>query len=188
MHLIPFYVVEPDLAFQEMRVMQALVVQDGLPVGTYGLLEFYCPDPECDCRRVMLNVAEQENPKDLLASISYAFDRDDEMAGPFLDPMNPQSEYAEELLQLVERVVLSDPGYVARLERHYELVKQAANDPNHPSYCKIHQAREKNARDFPTPTPSKERVGRNDPCPCGSGKKYKHCCMRKASHKTAHKN
>jgi preprotein translocase subunit SecA len=23
------------------------------------------------------------------------------------------------------------------------------------------------------------RVGRNDPCPCGSGKKYKSCCMRK---------
>lgn len=22
-----------------------------------------------------------------------------------------------------------------------------------------------------------KRVGRNDPCPCGSGKKYKHCCM-----------
>jgi preprotein translocase subunit SecA len=23
------------------------------------------------------------------------------------------------------------------------------------------------------------QVGRNDPCPCGSGKKYKSCCMRK---------
>jgi hypothetical protein len=23
------------------------------------------------------------------------------------------------------------------------------------------------------------RIGRNDPCPCGSGKKYKHCCARK---------
>ncbi|WP_367280582.1 SEC-C metal-binding domain-containing protein [uncultured Desulfovibrio sp.] len=22
------------------------------------------------------------------------------------------------------------------------------------------------------------RVGRNDPCPCGSGKKYKKCCGR----------
>ena len=22
------------------------------------------------------------------------------------------------------------------------------------------------------------RVGRNDPCPCGSGRKYKHCCLR----------
>ena len=23
------------------------------------------------------------------------------------------------------------------------------------------------------------KVGRNDPCPCGSGKKYKQCCLRK---------
>jgi preprotein translocase subunit SecA len=23
-----------------------------------------------------------------------------------------------------------------------------------------------------------EKVGRNDPCPCGSGKKYKNCCGR----------
>ncbi len=26
--------------------------------------------------------------------------------------------------------------------------------------------------------PVGKRVGRNDPCPCGSGKKYKHCCGR----------
>jgi len=25
----------------------------------------------------------------------------------------------------------------------------------------------------------KPKVGRNEPCPCGSGKKYKHCCMGK---------
>jgi SEC-C motif-containing protein len=24
------------------------------------------------------------------------------------------------------------------------------------------------------------KTGRNDPCPCGSGKKYKQCCMSKA--------
>ena len=24
-----------------------------------------------------------------------------------------------------------------------------------------------------------EKIGRNEPCPCGSGKKYKHCCMQK---------
>lgn len=22
-----------------------------------------------------------------------------------------------------------------------------------------------------------QKIGRNDPCPCGSGKKYKQCCM-----------
>ena len=26
-----------------------------------------------------------------------------------------------------------------------------------------------------------QRVGRNDPCPCGSGKKYKNCCMHRAA-------
>src|SRR5262249_6127259 len=26
-----------------------------------------------------------------------------------------------------------------------------------------------------------KKVGRNDPCPCGSGKKFKACCMRKHS-------
>jgi hypothetical protein len=35
----------------------------------------------------------------------------------------------------------------------------------------------------PRPLPRKpevpRKVGRNDPCPCGSGKKFKHCCMRR---------
>ena len=28
----------------------------------------------------------------------------------------------------------------------------------------------------PQKVASSKKVGRNDPCPCGSGKKYKHCC------------
>jgi preprotein translocase subunit SecA len=28
-----------------------------------------------------------------------------------------------------------------------------------------------------------QKVGRNDPCPCGSGKKYKKCCMLKEQSK-----
>ena len=30
-----------------------------------------------------------------------------------------------------------------------------------------------------------KKVGRNDPCPCGSGKKYKQCCLRAEEAKTA---
>jgi len=29
------------------------------------------------------------------------------------------------------------------------------------------------------PLKKQKEVGRNDPCPCGSGKKYKYCCGRK---------
>jgi uncharacterized protein YecA (UPF0149 family) len=30
--------------------------------------------------------------------------------------------------------------------------------------------------DAPEPLRNASKVGRNDPCPCGSGKKYKRCC------------
>jgi hypothetical protein len=30
------------------------------------------------------------------------------------------------------------------------------------------------------------RVGRNEPCPCGSGKKYKHCCLTKDAERLHH--
>lgn len=31
-------------------------------------------------------------------------------------------------------------------------------------------------------TAAKVKIGRNDPCPCGSGKKYKKCCMGRPEH------
>lgn len=34
-------------------------------------------------------------------------------------------------------------------------------------------------RDYP-------KVGRNDLCPCGSGKKYKNCCLASGKYETAH--
>ena len=35
------------------------------------------------------------------------------------------------------------------------------------------------------PTVQRQKIGRNDPCPCGSGKKYKKCCGRFDDEKTA---
>jgi hypothetical protein len=175
---IPFYEIEPELAERETRTITVLQTQDDLPLGTYGLVESYCPDPACECRRVMLNIAcEERLERGFLATISYGFDRDEEFAGPYLDPLNPQSEHSEELLRLVSESVLIDRRYVERLEEHYRLVKRAAADPGHPAY---HRIQWELHRDDPTSfsaSPPSERVARNAPCPCGSGKKYKQCCM-----------
>lgn len=35
------------------------------------------------------------------------------------------------------------------------------------------------ARDYP-------KIGRNDSCPCGSGKKYKNCCLSTGKYETTH--
>ncbi|EMF0406572.1 SEC-C domain-containing protein [Enterococcus durans] len=32
--------------------------------------------------------------------------------------------------------------------------------------------------DTPRTQTKPEKVGRNSPCPCGSGKKYKKCCLK----------
>jgi hypothetical protein len=42
--------------------------------------------------------------------------------------------------------------------------------------------------DEPLPPPDtvvreERKIGRNDPCPCGSGKKYKKCCLKKGNGK-----
>ena len=189
--LVPFLQVNPDLAAQETRTTTLFEPRDGIPAGSYGLIETFCPDPDCDCRRVMINVIEKERPKRFLASISYAFDREEEDAGPYLDPLNEQCAYAEALLHLVQEIALSDPLYVARLERHYDLVKQAASDPSHPAYERLRQATEDEGEwitervmdaqlEGRVTGPQPRPVGRNDPCPCGSGKKYKRCCGRKS--------
>ncbi|MFN4227249.1 MAG: SEC-C metal-binding domain-containing protein [Candidatus Ratteibacteria bacterium] len=37
----------------------------------------------------------------------------------------------------------------------------------------LYEKKENNISSFPI---KKQKIGRNQPCPCGSGKKYKHCC------------
>ncbi len=114
----------PELAEEETRCVNLLKpTPDGrVPAGSYALVEAYCTDPSCDCRRVMLNVIERARGQ--VATISYGFDRDGPDAGPYLDPLNPQSPYAEHLMKLIDRMTLHDPVYLARLERHYALVKE----------------------------------------------------------------
>jgi hypothetical protein len=132
MDLIPFVELFPEKAMAETRTITTRG-HAVLPDEEYALVESYCPDPTCDCRRVMLNVlARHHTTRHFLASISFGFDRDGEMAGPFLDPLNPQSRYAEALLKIVQRMLETDAAYVARLESHYRQVKQAVADPAHP--------------------------------------------------------
>jgi hypothetical protein len=124
--LTPFIRLFPSQGIDECRSLTTR--GDGIvPDDDYALLESYCDDPSCHCRRVMLNVVARHQQA-TVASISVAFDRDDPLAGPFLDPLNPQAPYAGALLDLV-RDMLADPRYVARLEAHYYQVKGAVADP-----------------------------------------------------------
>jgi hypothetical protein len=129
MHLEPFQSWFPELGAKECRTIEFLPGAESsdsrIPTGRYAFVELYCTDPKCDCRRVALVVSPDGEFRPL-ATISFGFDRDEEMAGPFIDPLNYRCSYADEFLDLAEHLLFSDPHYVARLERHYYLLKEAA--------------------------------------------------------------
>jgi len=181
MTMLSFGVLSPDVADRECRTPQVRQpwfgkARSSLPADDYALLEAYCIDPECDCRRVILNVVSRRGER-IEATIGFGFDRDVEDAGPYLDPLNPQREHADEILELTEEVLLADEEYVARLERHYHLVKAAVNDPEHPIHDRIPPLSDDASEPPVEPiVRSSAKIGRNSRCPCGSGKKYKRCC------------
>lgn len=122
MSLEPFVRHFKEIGEAETRTLHILAENPkGIPKGEYALAEFYCTDQKCDCRRVMLNAISKDEGH--VASISFGFDSHGPLRGPFLDPINRQSSYAEKLLELVKDLVQSDVAYVARLERHYKMLK-----------------------------------------------------------------
>ncbi|GAB4504811.1 MAG: hypothetical protein Fur0043_18050 [Anaerolineales bacterium] len=133
-----------EIAEKETRTIT--IVQDDhvIPKGSYGLLEMYCDEPGCDCRRVFFEVYDWERGKDM-AFIAYGWESEEfyrrwlktddpaaarEMQGPVLNIGSPQSQYAREFLEIVKNVILSDPAYIARLKRHYQMFKEKV-DPKH---------------------------------------------------------
>ena len=38
----------------------------------------------------------------------------------------------------------------------------------------------------PRPVVKDHKIGRNEPCPCGSGLKYKKCCLNSGKYETTH--
>ncbi|HEY7326991.1 MAG TPA: SEC-C metal-binding domain-containing protein [Gemmataceae bacterium] len=84
----------------------------------------------------------------------------------------------------------------AEKEEHWRRVRELEGDPKGLLLFALEKLTGKKAADVTKakpplpPTPrltlprnpeAKKKVGRNDPCPCGSGKKFKNCCMKKQS-------
>ena len=109
--------------------------------------------------------------------------------------VDPKVEYKREGMSLFDNMWVSVGNYVTDLIFKMEqldegfvgstMVETAAIKEDAPAASEIERQQQAaiagtearpEARTHPQP---RTRVGRNDPCPCGSGKKYKQCCMRK---------
>ena len=94
------------------------------------------------------------------------------------DPVNEYKMESYDMFEEMVRLIREDTVrrlYLLRIERTPE--RRAAAKP----VQEIRNAGPVPTKDAPrTPVKAGEKIGRNSPCPCGSGKKYKNCCGRNA--------
>jgi preprotein translocase subunit SecA len=78
----------------------------------------------------------------------------------------------EDIVDLVFKAKISIP------EETVSVFEESPKNYVHSEYSSLQKEEEKPATQPQPSTPqvSAPKVGRNDPCPCGSGKKYKKCC------------
>ncbi|HRF72449.1 MAG TPA: preprotein translocase subunit SecA [Accumulibacter sp.] len=100
---------------------------------------------------------------------------------------NPKQEYKREAFELFERLLENVRGDVTRLLMTVQVRQQDVEETaphaevqnvryQHADYDEALGAGDREASaGAQKPLPSGPKVGRNEPCPCGSGKKYKLC-------------
>lgn len=121
--MTPFHEFFPEVAENENRCFWS-DAREAKSREPFQIIEFYCSDPKCDCNRVVLAVADRNDMESgTMLSVGFAFDRKDPDAGPYIDPLNPITKEGRELYPIIENMLNADLEYIARLKRHYDLVK-----------------------------------------------------------------
>ena len=123
------------------------------------------------------------NPKDVItctvAELAAKFDTDIETITGFLDGINDSLGKPNPIEEMKEDTAISLDIDLEKL--YYNMVEAKAdwlyNLPQWDSLLSEENRKELYKTQKKSGTVVKEKkVGRNDPCPCGSGKKYKFCC------------
>lgn len=135
----PFGYICPEIAKSETWRYTLPKAQHGLPAGHYCFPEFYCTETGCDCRRVWLVIKHFSKwpPGNAagkhIATIGYGWEKPEfymdwspgdpdaaELAGARVEPLQPQSEYAEAALLMTKSVIFSSLGNILRIRQHYD--------------------------------------------------------------------
>lgn len=137
MSMVSFVSRFQELALNETR---SFIIPKGnklLPAGEYGLLELFCDEIGCDCRRVIFLVVRSDHPDRVLATVNFGWETaeyygkwigdptgGEDMVGASLEPSGTQSKHHNALLDLC-RFALEDRGYLERIKRHYDLFRSS---------------------------------------------------------------
>ncbi len=135
----------------------------------YLVEDLYCPNPECECNEAWLLFFELVQESANSPAIIDRF-----MAKMSFDGKMKISERYQIDRQNAKNVLQEwgsrYPDAIGVLKDHYGQIKEIGQKS-------LDEEKRTKKLDKNTKQPTgKKKIGRNDPCPCGSGKKYKKCC------------
>jgi len=122
-------------------------------------------------------------PSVLVAVLAGAVDHRDRAADDLEEEDLRAGMLAAARLELPDSVRASVPDWTARLLGQLEAEGRLAGGRVLGSFARAFRTaflEEASGKPKTVVRPG-PRIGRNDPCPCGSGKKYKRCCMNLGS-------
>ena len=156
-----------DLAYTEESLLISIIGKDHiLPEGKYMYIEYYCLEPQCDCNSGAFQMVELDpqgkETQNTIALIDYTWTEPVSTHNPSLGPQFIGSGFAEAGLEEFKKLLSTYSNMIDKLKNGYIKTREESTHP---------ESREV------TPVQKTTKVGRNDPCPCGSGKKYKKCCL-----------
>ncbi len=141
---------EPDLIIQ-------------MPSKTCLISDIYCIKPRCSCTEIGLVVYEFIKKKTLdLGEIFYNVKHDR------IERVVSRAASRDELIGIFEESKIQRPKLKKILATRFKKMRIIG-----PQIAQLSHRLDNPIR------PAAQKVGRNDPCPCGSGRKYKKCCIEK---------
>lgn len=122
------------------------------------IFDQYCLLPKCSCSDTILNIFSADQDAEELCAVSLNYRKEQWKLlekGPFPLTLNSVRTAIEEQLPTIYKQLFKRH---IKLKSIYDSCKKRNYTPKQPVQL--------------------TKVGRNDPCPCGSGKKYKKCCLK----------
>lgn len=132
----------------------------------YLVEDLYCINPECNCEAVRLVFLEYNEESKVVSDV---FDCRFYFKNGLKIENHPRCK-EEEAIKIFEEWRNGDPGVIEEFKKRYGEMKEVGQDLVIKDEI-ITKSNRQSLNDI-----GKSKIGRNMPCPCGSGKKYKKCC------------
>jgi hypothetical protein len=129
-----------------------------------------CANPACDCQEAVFEFHDEgvRTGDPFVGAIRIELDQPRLPVTPFIEGTKPG---CEELLQRIWQAFVLRHQDIRSLRAKWERIRRFGRKHLMPAYRDRQREQER-------PVARPEKVGRNAPCPCGSGRKYKRCCGR----------